>query len=122
MKISDLEINWPKTIAIVALTALLFYGHGCEPKVRSLIQPGQMISRAELQIELDSIIATAEYRMAELAKQEAFQDVIFKNVLLMAESGTINPLGVITLLAGLYGVARGTQDIKNKVKKKSNNS
>ena len=59
-------------------------------------------------------------RLAELDKQQQFQDIIFKNAVLMAESGSMNPIGIITLLAGLYGVARGTQDLKNKVKK--NNS
>lgn len=120
MKISNLKINWPKTFAITTLTILLFYGYACQPQVASLVHPGVKITRPELQIELDAIIATAEYRLAELDKQQQFQDIIFKNALLMAETGTVNPLGVITLLAGLYGVARGGQDLKNKVKK--NNS
>ncbi len=119
MKISDLEINWPKTIAILIMTGLLFWGYSCQPKVASLTHPGVKITRPELQIELDAIIATAEYRLAELEKQEAFQDIIFKNAILMAKTGTVNPLGVITLVAGLYGIARGTQDLKNKVKKNS---
>ncbi|GAH57528.1 unnamed protein product, partial [marine sediment metagenome] len=37
------------------------------------------------------------------------------------ETGTINPLGIITLLTGLYGITRGAKDIKDRVKKKSNN-
>lgn len=122
MKISDLVQNWPKTIALIVLTALLFWGFGCPPTVRSLIQPGTKITRPELQIELDSIIQTAEFRMAELDRQEAFRDVIFKNVLIIGQTGTLNPVGIITLLTGLYGVARGTKDIKDRVKKKNNNS
>jgi hypothetical protein len=117
MKLSDIVQDWPKTIALIVLTALLFWGYSCQPTVRSLIDPDKRIGRAEIQIELDSIIATAEYRLAELDKQEAFRDVIFKNALLMVESGTVNPMGIITLLAGLYGVARGTKDIKDRVKK-----
>lgn len=122
LKISDIVQNWPKTIALIVLTALLFWGYSCQPQVASLLHPEQKVTRPELQIELDSIIATAEYRLSELAKQEAMQDVIFKNALLMAESGTVNPLGIITLLAGLYGVARGTKDIKDRVTKTSNNT
>lgn len=117
MKIADLEINWPRAIALTALTAIMFWGYSCQPKVDSLVHPGVKITRPELQIELDTIIATAEYRLASLDKQEAFQDIIFKNAMLMAQAGTINPLGIITLAAGLYGIARGTQDLKNKVKK-----
>ncbi|GAH84619.1 unnamed protein product, partial [marine sediment metagenome] len=97
-------------------------GYSCQPEVRSLIHPDQKVTRPELQIELDSIIATAEFRMAQLDRQEAFRDVIFKNAMLMAETGTINPLGIITLLTGLYGITRGAKDIKDRVKKKINNS
>ncbi len=120
MKIADLQINWPKTTALIVLTALLFFAHSCQPTVKSLIHPGGMVTRPELQIELDTITATAEFRLAELKRQQAFRDVIFKNALLMLETGSMNPAGIITLLAGLYGIARGTTDIKNRVKKKNN--
>jgi len=122
MKISDLVQNWPKTIALIVLTALLFWGYSCQPQAESLIHPGEKVLRGELQIELDTIIAKAEFRMAELDKQEAFRDLIFQNALLVVETGTMNPAGIITLLAGLYGIARGGQDIKNRIKNKSNNS
>lgn len=122
MKLSDLVDNWPKTIALVILTGLLFWGYGCPAQVASLMTPGKMVTRPELQVELDSIIATAEYRMASLDKQDHFRDIIFKNALLMVEGGALNPLGVITMLAGLYGVTRGAKDIKDKVKKKRENS
>lgn len=117
MKIADLKINWPKTIALSILTLLLFWGYACKPRVASLVNPGQQITRPELQIELDAIIATAEYRLADLDRQEAFRDLIFKNALLVAETGTMNPAGIITLLAGLYGITRGTKDIKDRLKK-----
>jgi len=122
LKISDLVQNWPKTIALLILTALLFWSYSCQPQVRSLIHPDVKVTRPELQIELDSIIATAEFRMAQLDRQEAFRDVIFKNALLMAETGTLNPIGIITLLTGLYGVTRGVKDVKDRVKKKSNST
>lgn len=117
MKISDFVQNWPKTIALIVLTGLLFWGFGCPPQVRSLIHPGQMVTRPELQVELDTITATAEFRLADLEKQQQFRDIIFKNALLMVETGTINPLGIITLLTGLYGISRGVKDAKDRIKK-----
>lgn len=122
MKISDLVQNWPKTIALIVLTAMLFWGYSCQPEVRSLIHPGQMITRPELQVELDSIVATAEFRMADLDRQDAFRDIIFKNALLMVETGTVNPLGIITLLTSLYGITRGAKDFKDRIKKNSKNT
>lgn len=117
MTLSSISSNWPKTIALLILTGLLFWGYSCQPQVKSLIHPDQKITRPELQIELDMIIATADFRLAQLDKQEAFRDIIFKNALLMVEGGGINPLGIITLLAGLYGVLRGAKDAKDRITK-----
>lgn len=119
MKLSDLSDNWPKTIALISLTLLLFWGYGCPSKVPSLLTIGEKVTRPELQIELDSIIATAEFRLAELDKQDHIRDIIFKNALLMVEGGSLNPVGVITMLAGIYGVTRATADTVKKVKKKT---
>lgn len=111
MKIDALVPNIPKTISILVLTVLLFWGFNCQPKVPSLLHEDKDIGRAELQVELDSIIATAEFRMADLDKQEAFRDIIFNNAMVMVETGTLNPAGIITMLAGLYGLSRGGSDI-----------
>lgn len=117
MNWKDLIQNWPKTVAILILTALLFWGYGCPARVTSLLDSNKKVTRPELQVELDSLIATAEFRMADLDQQEAFRDIIFKNALLMVEGGTLNPIGIATMLAGLYGVTRGAKDIKDRIKK-----
>lgn len=117
MNWKDFIQNWPKTIALIVLTALLFWGFGCPPRVKSLLHSGQMVTRPELQIELDTIITTAEYRLADLERQDQFRDIIFKNALLMVEGGTLNPIGIATMLAGLYGITRGVKDVKDRIKK-----
>lgn len=122
MKLSDLSDNWPKSIALILLAGFLFWGFACPSRVTSLSVPGKKVTRPELQIELDTIIATAEFRLADLERQDQFRNIIFKNALLMVEGGTLNPLGVITGLAALYGLTRGGSDIVKKVKKKSNNT
>lgn len=122
MKLNDFVTNWPKTIALFVLTAILFWGYGCPPTVQSLTTTNKKITRPELQIELDTIIATAEFRLADLDRQEQFRDLIFKNALLMIEGGSLNPIGIMTMLAGLYGITRGVKDVKDKVKKKTNNT
>lgn len=120
MDFSAIVTDWPKTIAILILTALLFWGYSCQPEVTSLIYPGKKVGRAELQVELDSIISTAEFRLADLDKQEAFRDIIFNNAMLMVETGALNPVGIITMFAGLYGISRGGSDILKRARKKPN--
>lgn len=108
-------INWPKTIALIILTALLFWGYGCPSKTTSLITPGKKITRPELQIEFNTIIATGKMRLADLDQKDQFRDIIFENAVLMVKEGGVNPTGIITLLLGLYGAARGAKDIKDRV-------
>lgn len=118
MKLSTITDNWPKTIALILLTGFLFWGWSCPARVPSLVHPNQKITRPELQIELDTIIATAEFRLADLDKQEAFRDIIFKNALLMVEGGTLNPIGILTGLAALYGLTSAGKQVKDKIVKK----
>lgn len=101
---------------------LLFWGYGCPSKVPSLFDPAVKVTRPELQVELDTIVATAEFRLTELDKQDRIRDVIFKNAMIMVETGTLNPLGIITLLAGIYGVTRAGKDVKDRIKHKTEDS
>ncbi|GAI01404.1 unnamed protein product, partial [marine sediment metagenome] len=85
MKLSDLSANWPKTVSLIVLTGLLFWAWGCPARVPSLTTNGKKVTRPELQIELDTIIATAEFRLAALDQQDQVRDIIFKNALLMVD-------------------------------------
>lgn len=121
MKLSYFTENIPKTFALCLLTAFLFWGYGCPSRVPSLLHPDVRITRPELQIELDTIIATAEYRLASLDSQDQFRDIIFKNAMLMVQGGAINPVGVLTGLAALYGIGVAGKQVKDKIKKKQEN-
>lgn len=82
---------------------LILWGHGCEPKVASLTDYKQQVTRDELQFELDGLLAKAESRFAELDRQVAFKEAIFNHTILYATTGTIDPLGMITTIAALLG-------------------
>ena len=118
MKLTKLSENWPKTLALIVLTAFLFWGFSCPPSVPSLINSEKRVTRPELQIELDSIIATARFRLADLEKQQQFRDIIFKNALLMVDGGVVNPIGIITGLAALYGLGSAGKQFKDRIVKK----
>lgn len=118
MKLKDLSDNWPKAFALTVLTALLFWGYGCPPKAQSILTPGKKLTRPELQIELDTIVATIEFRMSDLEDQERIRDLVFKNALVMVDGGSLNPVGIMTMLAGLYGAAVAGKQVKDRIKKK----
>ncbi len=112
---------WIKKQWTIIFTALITVGiilfvYGCEPKTGSLIDDNRQVNRQELQLELDQIIGLAQLRMVDLDKQEQFRAVILQNALILVQGQPYNPLGIITAIAGIYGVMQGSRNVTNVVK------
>lgn len=118
MTIQKLKDNWPTYAVMLAANVLLLLCVSCPPTTKSLFNNSKKITRPELQLELDTIIATAQLRLADLDKQQQLRDVILKNALIMVETGTFSPFGMATALFGFYGIATAATKAKNAIKKK----
>lgn len=110
--------NWPKVIAVAVAALTIAWLYGCQPKVPSLLDDRRPVTRAELQLELETLQRKFEIRSADLAQKEELRRLITQNALLIAQTGTVNPLGVLTGLAALYGVGSATNTAKNQIKKR----
>jgi len=109
------------TISFI-LTALitlgvLIYCWGCEPKTQSLLHDGEQVNRMELQFELEQLTATAQYRMLDLDKQDQLRRLLLQNALVVVQGQPVNPLGLITGIAGIYGLMQAGQNTVKVVKK-----
>ena len=113
-----LKNNWPIIVALFIALCLAAWAVGCEPKTGSLLEPTRSVTRAELQAELEHLQSKFAIRSAQLAQQEKFRKLILENALLIAETQTLNPLGLITGLAALYGIGSAVRDGKKIVTKK----
>jgi len=100
---------------VIVSVSLCIWLYACESKVKSLVEPTQLINRAELQLELDSFMSMAQIRMLELDKQDAFRSLIVENSLLLVQGTPFNPVGLITAIAGIYGLAHATTKTTNAV-------
>ena len=111
-----------KTILMTVLVTVvfLFYMYGCQVKTRSLTEPNKLVNRQELQLELDQIIGLAELRMIDLDQQEAFRAIILQNALILVQGQPYNPMGILTAIAAIYGIAAGGSNITKVVKNVSN--
>ncbi len=113
-----------RTIIITVLVSVgfSFYCYGCEAKVKSLTDNSQLVNRQELQLELDQIITMAQIRMANLDQQEQFKAIVLQNALILVQGQPLNPLGLLSAIAAIYGITQGsstiTKVVKTKVKKK----
>lgn len=112
--------HWLSLVTGLLIVGLLLYGYGCEPKVHSLTTERKWVNRQELQLELDQLITMAQFRVADLDRQEALRSIILENALILVQEQPVNPVGIITGIAALYGIMQGGRNVSNAVKKKVN--
>jgi len=109
-------------LPIVAAILLLLYAYGCEPRTASLISASEKVTRAELITEIDLLEYKLEKGIADLDRQERIRDIIFQQGLIAAQTGTVNPVGIITALMSILGVGAVADDIKLRKKIKTTSS
>jgi len=119
--------NQGLAVAIVIVIIVGFWTYGCDSKVASIMAPNQKVTRIELNLEvqmeqkrleaeLDNLIALAGVRNQELDRQDAFKAKLVEFGMVIAEGGTVNPIGVATGLLGVLGIGAVVDNrIKDKV-------
>lgn len=118
--------NHRAIITAVLTVVLSIWLYSCESQVKSLDGSGNLVNRSELQLELDTFMAKTEMRMADLDRQDAFRSLIIENSLLLVQGTPFNPFGIITAIAGIYGITHGASKVvrtvqKSQAKRKANN-
>lgn len=122
-----LKAHYKLLIIWTAVLAFFTFVYSCEPKVTSLNGSGRMVTRQELQLELNNFMRQAEFKMAELDKQEQLRNLVFQNALILTQEQPLNPVGIITGLAALYGIGKIGSGVaktisKKRKKKEANNA
>lgn len=103
-------------ITTLVCVSFLIYCYGCTPQVRSLMHNDRYINRQELQLELDQFMGMAQLRLADLDKQEEFRAIVLQNALILVQGQPLNPVGIITAVAAVFGALQGGRTVKNVVK------
>jgi len=71
---------------------------------------------ARLQAELDVLLKRAKLKQAELARQDAIKQKLFELASITAQTGTLNPAGLLTLTGSIIGFGAVVDNrIKDKV-------
>ncbi len=119
MTLKILKEKWPMYLIMIVANILLLFLTSCPPTTESLVHNGKKVTRPELQLELNIIMTTAEYRIADLDQKQKFRDFVLKNALVMIEQGAFNPLGMATALFAFYGIGTAANAGLKKLKKKT---
>jgi hypothetical protein len=102
-------------VAVVITVILSIWLLGCESTTSSLIDPEQKVTRSILEEEfnflsskidanIDEIKLEYQKRLEDLQRQDEIKRAITEASAAVAQSGTINPLGIVTLLAAIMGI------------------
>lgn len=103
-----------QVIAFAFTTAVVVWIYGCQSETRSLHRPNVKVTRGELQIELDTLLATAEERFADLDQQDALKQTLFENALIWSQTGAFNPVGLFVSLAAIAGVGATVDNVRKR--------
>lgn len=91
-------------IGVTLSIIVLVWAYGCESKVRSPLNPNQLVNRAELELEVETFLAQAALKFADLDRQDEFKRIVFENAIGYAQGKPINPIGVIMTIGGILGI------------------
>lgn len=103
-----------QSIAVILIAALLIWTYGCPSKVDSLRSPGNRLTRTEFEIEVTSLLATAEVRLLDLDRQDNIKRLIYNNLLLTAQSGQFNLIGLVAAAATTLGIGATVDNVRKR--------
>ena len=107
-----LKDKWPFVISAICCVGFALYAFGCRPETKSLIHPGIKVDRSELNIEIDTLLAQYENRVADIERQEQLKKFIFEQTLVVAQGGSPNPVGILTALFAILGAGATADDVR----------
>lgn len=108
--------HWPSILCLAFGLFLIFYGQSCVSKVPSLLDPSRKVTRAVLDLELKQLIDLAALRKISLDRQDQLKRLVAENAIILIQGSPANPLGILTGVLGIYGLAQGSKNITTVVK------
>jgi len=108
-----------QTLSVIAGVLLLIWFWGCQSEVTSLLEPEQKVNRQELELELNSIMAVAEMRFAQMDQQDELKQFLMQQALLVGQTGTINPFALLTSIGAILGIGATVDNVRKRKELKS---
>lgn len=110
-----------QTIAMLVVVGVCLWLFSCANTVPSMNGSREKVNSEQLQLEIDHFLAKAEQRFEELDQQNKIKRLIFDTALIVTSGGAVNPVGIITTLAAIFGVGATVDNVrKRKVANKTN--
>lgn len=91
-------------LAVVVVLVLGAWLVGCESTVQSPFNPDKQVTRVQLQNDWEGYAKDMELAITDLDKQDLFKQKLFEIGLVVAQGGTVDPLGAGVTLLGILGI------------------
>lgn len=101
-------------ISSILCTVILAWVYGCPSTVVSVHNPPALVTRGELEIEVDHFLKLAEIRFEELDQQDEFKRTFFAWAIEFMSAGKINPLAVALSLGNLLGLGAVIDNVRKR--------
>ena len=90
--------------------------YACESRVRSLDGSRSLVTRPELQAQLNHYLDTVDIRFASLDRQDKIRAIILNNAMIVVQGNPFNPVGLLTGLLSLYGIQQAGKKTSGAIK------
>ncbi len=101
-------------ISTLLVTVILVWCYGCPSTVVSIHNPPELVTRGELEVEVDHFLRLAEIRFADLNQQDEFKRTIFAMAMDFMSEGRINPLAVAVTLGNILGLGAVIDNVRKR--------
>lgn len=93
---------------------VLCWCYGCESKVVSITNTPFLVTRPELELEVDHFLKQAEIRFAELDQQDEFKRTFFSMAIDFMQGGKINPVAIALTIGNLLGLGAVVDNVRKR--------
>ena len=106
-----------RMIIVYSVTiGILIFLYACESRVRSLDGSKRLVTRAELESQLNHYLDTVDIRFASLDRQDKLRAVILNNAMVVVQGQPFNPIGLLTGVLSLYGITQASKNTTGAIK------
>lgn len=109
-------------VALVIVICMVVWLVGCQSTTKSPLNPDINITRAELNAEVEMFKVKVKEAVKDLDQQDLFKQELFNIGVVLAQGGTVNPVGAGITLLGILGIGAVADNRKKDAVIKSKSS
>jgi hypothetical protein len=112
-KLAEIFHHYQGTVVAIIICILLLFWAGCQIKTQNPFNPAEKVTMAELEAQVNLYVTKVSAAYDNIEKQEAIRKAILEAGMAYAGGGAVDPLGLVSTLMGIVGIA-ATYDNRKK--------